>query len=111
MLQCWDGARTPERSRQGGAMLFHVAIHRPKPEFEKVLTDSMHRFGAAARTQAGLREVQTLRDMRIGVLVGLAAWESVAALEAARPALPTAPGTDVLNAMSWTPLRESRLQR
>jgi len=55
-------------------MMFHVAIHRPKPEFEQVLVDSMHRFGAAARTQAGLREVHTLRDTRSCVLVGLAVW-------------------------------------
>jgi len=86
-------------------MLFHVAIHRPKPEFEKVLTDSMHRFGAAARTQAGLREVHTLRDMRSGVLVGLAAWESAAALEAARPALAAATETDDFDAWELEPVQ------
>ena len=79
-------------------MMFHVAIHRPKPEFEQVLVDSMHRFGAAARTQAGLREVHTLRDTRSGVLVGLAVWESATALEAARPALAAATETDDFDA-------------
>ena len=71
-------------------MLFHVAIHHPKPEFEQALIDSMHRFGAAARTQAGLREVHTLRDARSGILMGLAVLESASALEAARPALAAA---------------------
>jgi hypothetical protein len=47
----------------------------------------MHRYGAAARTQAGLISVYTLRDERKGVLVGLAVWESYEAAIAAGPAL------------------------
>jgi len=86
-------------------MMFHVAIHRPKPEFEQVLVDSMHRFGAAARTQAGLREVHTLRDTRSGVLVGLAVWESATALEAARPALAAATETDDFEAWVLEPVQ------
>ena len=38
-------------------MLYHVSIHRPKPEHEQDVIDSMHRFGAAARLQDGLLDV------------------------------------------------------
>ena len=42
-------------------MLYHVAIHRPKPEHEQDLIDSMHRFGAAARGQGAI-EAHTFKD-------------------------------------------------
>lgn len=54
----------------------------------------MHRFGAAARTQPGLREVHTLADGNSGVLIGFAVWESKEALAAARPALRKAINND-----------------
>ncbi len=68
-------------------MIFHIAVHRPYPEKRELLIDAMHRFGATARRQPGLREVHTLEDRSSGVLVGLAIWESKDALMAARPVL------------------------
>ena len=68
-------------------MFVHIAIHRPRPGKAQDLIDSMHRFGAAARTQPGLREVCTLRDQNNGTLVGLAVWDSQEVWQAARPAM------------------------
>jgi hypothetical protein len=67
-------------------MLYHLSIHRPKPEHEHDLIDSMHRFGAAARAQ-GATEAHTFKDSRSDALVGLAIWASDDDLTAARPAL------------------------
>ena len=66
-------------------MLYHVSIHRPKPEHERDVIDSMHRFGAAARTQDGLLEVHTLKDRRSDALIGLAVWALVVAAAFAGP--------------------------
>ena len=68
-------------------MFVHIAIHRPRPGQEQALIDSMHRFGAAARTQPGLREVYTLRDPNSGALVGMAIWDTTDLWLAARPAM------------------------
>lgn len=68
-------------------MYIQIAIHHPKTGKEELLIASMHRYGAAVRTQPGIREVYTLQDAEEGVLVGLAIWKSEEALEAARPAL------------------------
>ena len=84
-------------------MLFHLSIHRPRDGAEAALIDSMHRFGAAARTQAGLVEVHTFRDEPSGALVGLAIWESKAALDAARPALSAAVAGDDFDAWESEP--------
>ena len=65
-------------------MFVHIAIHHPRPGQEQGLIDSMHRFGAAARTQPGLREVHTLRDPNSGALVGMAIWETKEAWLVAR---------------------------
>ena len=62
-------------------MLVHLAIHTPKPEAIDALIASMQRFAAAGRTQAGLREVHTMRDPESGRLLGLAIWESREAFE------------------------------
>jgi len=85
-------------------MLYHVSIHRPKPEHERDVIDSMHRFGAAARTQHGLLEVHTLKDRRSDALIGLAVWESADALEAARPALAAATEHDDFDAWDAVPI-------
>lgn len=73
-------------------VIFSVSIHRPKPEYERDLIDSMHRYGDAARTQPGLLEVHTLRarEQSAPVLIGLAVWESFEAKEAAAEALSAA---------------------
>jgi len=86
-------------------MLYHVSIHRPKPEHEQDVIDSMHRFGAAARTQDGLRDVHTLKDRWSDALVGLAIWESAEALEAARPALAAATEDDDFDAWDAEPIQ------
>jgi heme-degrading monooxygenase HmoA len=68
-------------------MYINISVHRPRPGKEDLVIDSMHRYGTAARTQPGLREVHTLKDEKAGVLVGLAIWDSEEAAIAARPAL------------------------
>jgi len=60
---------------------------KPNPGQEQATIESMHRFGAAVRSQPGLRLVTTLSDPKSGDLVGLAVWESDAAARAAAPAL------------------------
>jgi len=57
-------------------MFAHLSIHYPKPEYERDLIDSMHRFGAAVRGAPGLRHAFTLEDKRTGRLVGLTVWDS-----------------------------------
>jgi heme-degrading monooxygenase HmoA len=86
-------------------MLYHIAIHTPRPEHANDVIDSMHRFGDAARTQPGLREVHTLRDVRDGTLMGLAIWDSAEALAAARPALAAATEGDDFDAWEIEPIR------
>ena len=86
-------------------MLYHIAIHRPKPEHRQSLIDSMHRFGDAARTQDGLVEVHTLQDQRSDALVGFAIWTSADALAAARPALAAATEHDDFEAWETAPIQ------
>lgn len=86
-------------------MLYHVSIHRPKPEHEQAVIDSMHRFGDAARSQEGLLEVHTLKDQRSDALVGFAVWESADALMAARPALAAATESDDFEAWETGPIQ------
>jgi heme-degrading monooxygenase HmoA len=71
-------------------MIVHLSILTPKPQHLDDLVASMHRFGAAARGQPGLREVHTLRDESGGTLVGLAIWESREAFEAGVESMRTA---------------------
>jgi hypothetical protein len=85
-------------------MLYHVSIHHPKPEYERDLIDSMHRFGDAARSQDGLVEVHTLKDRGSDALVGLAIWESAEALDAARPALAAATAGDDFETWEMAPV-------
>jgi heme-degrading monooxygenase HmoA len=68
-------------------MFVQLSIHYPKPGKEKMLIDSMHRFGQAVKTQPGLREVHTLRDQKSSCLVGLAVWDSKESMVAARPVM------------------------
>jgi quinol monooxygenase YgiN len=91
-------------------VLYHIAIHTPKPEHTSAVIDSMHRFGAAARTQQGLREVHTLQDRRDGTLVGFAVWESADALAAARPAMAAAIEGDDFDAWETEPIRVYQLE-
>ena len=86
-------------------MLYHLAIHHPRPGAEEALIQSMHRFGEAARAHDGLREVHTLRDLTSGALVGFAVWESAEALQAARPALAAATEGDDFDAWEAEPVQ------
>jgi heme-degrading monooxygenase HmoA len=81
-----------------------ISIHHPRKEHEAALLDSMHRYGAAARSQKGLRAVHTLRDKRKGVLVGLAIWESEAARRAADAALTAATEGDDFDTWESKPI-------
>ncbi len=67
----------------------------------------MHRYGAAARTQAGLVEVHTLRarDEDRQVLIGLAIWESAEAKDAAAPVLTRAVGDDPFDVWEREPFQ------
>jgi heme-degrading monooxygenase HmoA len=60
-----------------------LSIHTPVPTHLANLVDSMHRFGAALKTQAGFMStgVFTTDD---GRLIGMTLWESEAAYLAGR---------------------------
>ena len=85
-------------------MLYQLAIHRPKPEHEQELIDSMHRFGSAARGQGAI-EAHTFKDERSGALVGFAIWRSDDDLAAARPALAAATQDDDFEAWETGPIQ------
>jgi hypothetical protein len=70
----------------------------------------MHRYGAAARSREGLREVHTLRDKRSGVLVGLAIWESEDAKRAAASVLAAAVEGDDFDAWEAEPATSFALE-
>ena len=84
-------------------MHYHLSIHRPNPEHEQDLIDSMHRFGAAARAQGAI-EAHTFKDARSDALVGLAIWGSDDDLAAARPALSAAVEGDDFDAWESGPV-------
>ena len=66
-------------------MFVSIGIHaHPKKGKEKLLIDSMHRFGAAMKTQPGLQRAHALQDPESGALIGLAIWDSKKDWEAAR---------------------------
>ena len=75
-------------------MLAHLAIHTPRPERIDDLIASMQRFAAAARSQAGLQEVHTMRDAESGKLLGLAIWESREAFDQGVQSMRTAVEND-----------------
>lgn len=64
-----------------------MSIHFPKPEKEKFLIDSMHRFGKAMEGKKGLIMAYTTIDEDTGRLIGLALWETKKDWLAARPAM------------------------
>jgi heme-degrading monooxygenase HmoA len=87
----------------------NISIHRPHPDKERLLIDSMHRYGEAAKKQRGLVSVQTLKDEKTGELVGLAIWDSKESFLAARPALMKATENDDFDAWEKEPIRGHRL--
>ena len=71
-------------------MFVHLAIHRPRPGKEKLLIESMHRFGHAMLGVTGLQQVHTMLDAKSKALIGLAIWDSKDQWEAARPKMAAA---------------------
>lgn len=65
-------------------MFVHMSIHYPKPEKEKFLIDSMHRYGKAMEGLKGYIMAHTTKDEDTGRLVGLAIWKSKEDWSAAR---------------------------
>ena len=64
-----------------------MSIHYPRPEKEKLLIESMHRFGKAMEGKKGLIMAHTTKDEEAKRLVGLAIWDSKENWLAARPAM------------------------
>lgn len=64
-----------------------MSIHFPKPEKEKLLIESMHRFGKAMEGKKGLIMAHTTKDEDSDRLVGLAIWDSKENWLAARSAM------------------------
>ena len=64
-----------------------MSIHFHKPEKEKLLIESMHRFGKAMEGKKGLIMAHTTKDEDKNRLIGLAIWDSKEDWLAARPAM------------------------
>ena len=64
-----------------------MSIHFPKPEKEKLLIESMHRFGKAMEGNKGLIMAHTTKDEDTKRLIGLAIWDSKENWLAARPTM------------------------
>lgn len=57
-------------------MHIQMSILSPKPEFDREVVESMHRFERALVGAPGLISTQTARDADSGNLVGLVFWAS-----------------------------------
>ncbi len=86
-----------------------MSIHRPHPEKERLVIESMHRYGETAKKQPGLVSVHTLKDENSGELVGIAIWSSKESFLAARPALMKATEKDDFDSWEKEPTRGHRL--
>jgi heme-degrading monooxygenase HmoA len=86
-----------------------ISIHHPHPDKERLVIDSMDRYGEAAKRQHGLISVDTLKDENTGELVGLAIWDSKESFLAARPALMEATANDDFESWEKEPIRRHRL--
>ena len=91
-------------------MFVVLSIHLPHPDKEKLLIDSMHRYGETAKRQKGLVSVHTLKDENTGELFGIAIWDSQDSYEAARPALMKATETDDFDSWEKGPMKGHRLK-
>ena len=95
----------------GKSLFVNMSIHRPHPEKENLLTESMHRYGEAARHQKGLVFVcPPLKDTSSGELVGIAIWDSEEAFQEAGPALTKATEGDDFDSWEAEPIRSRRLK-
>lgn len=68
-------------------MFVHMSIHYSKSGKERLLIDSMHRFGKAMKGKKGLVMAHTTKDEDTGHLIGLAIWNSKQDWLAARSAM------------------------
>jgi antibiotic biosynthesis monooxygenase len=85
-------------------MLVHMAFHRDvKPEKEAEMIETMKRFGRAMAGHPGFRQSYSLKDPKTNALVGLAIWDSEAALAAARPAM-----SQALEGVDFSQLEDSQ---
>lgn len=66
-------------------MFFHISVHRPKSGKEKLLIESMRRFGEACMRHEASRGANVIYDEEKGVLIGLAVWDSKEEWEEAIP--------------------------
>ena len=82
-------------------MFVHMSIHKPHPDKESLLIDSMCRFGEVIKKQKGLQRVHQLKDEKTGALIGLAIWDSKEEWEAARPTMQEAIKDDPFE--EWEP--------
>jgi heme-degrading monooxygenase HmoA len=80
---------------------FHITTHRPKEGKMEALIDSMHRFGNAIKGAPGLISVHTLRDENTGILLGVAIWESKAAMQASISLARAAVANDPFNELEY----------
>ena len=102
--------RRPYRNGRPRSMFVMISIHRPNPVKEKLLIDSMHRYGDAAKSQKGLVSVHTLKDEETGQLFGLAIWDSQESFMEARPALRKATEGDDFDSWEQEPVMGHRLK-
>ena len=79
-----------------------MSVHYPKPEKEKLLIESMHRFGKAMEGKKGLIMAHTTKDEDKNQLIGLAIWDSKKNWLAARP--------DMIEAVKDDPFEEWELK-
>ena len=86
-------------------MFINMSIHIPHPDKERLLIESMHRYGEAAKKQPGLMSVHTLKDENTGELVGIAIWTSKESFLAARPPLRKATEKDDFDSWEKEPIK------
>jgi len=74
-------------------MLIFYSTHYPKPEFEDLMAESMHRYGELMATQHGLIFVAPwpFKDPEKGTLMGVTIWESRERFDAAMAAIQDIP--------------------
>ena len=90
-------------------MFVHMSIHRPKQGKEKLLIESMHRFGAAMKDADGFHWAHALQDEDSGALIGLAIWDSKEQWQAARPKMAEAVKDDPFEEWEKNPPEVFRL--
>ena len=79
-----------------------MSIHYPIPEKERLLIESMHRFGKAMEGKEGFILAQTSKDEEKEVLVGLAIWDTREDWQNARK--------DMVNSVKDDPFEEWELK-